>query len=82
MTGFLSVVCRSGFQFFNALISLLVLSVSLCCFWFFCWIWFGLVWFGLVFLGPHAQHVEVLGVESELQLLAYATATAAATPDP
>ena len=34
------------------------------------------------FLGPHPWHVEVprLGVESELQLLAYATATA--TPDP
>ena len=34
-----------------------------------------------VFLGPHPQHMEVprLGVESELQLLAYATATA--TPD-
>ena len=33
-------------------------------------------------LGPHPQHMEVprLGVESELQLLAYATATA--TPDP
>ena len=32
-----------------------------------------------VFLGPHPRHMEVprLGVESELQLLAYATATAA-----
>ena len=31
-----------------------------------------------IFLGPHPQHMEVpgLGVESELQLLAYATATA------
>ena len=30
------------------------------------------------FLGPHPQHIEVPrpGVESELQLLAYATATA------
>ena len=36
---------------------------------------------GGVFLGPHLQHTEVprLGVESELQLLAYTTATA--TPD-
>ena len=35
-----------------------------------------------VFLGLHPQHMEVLrlGVESELLLLAYATATA--TPDP
>jgi len=34
------------------------------------------------FLGPHPQHMEVprLGVELELQLLAYTTATA--TPDP
>lgn len=34
------------------------------------------------FLGPHSQHMEVprLGVQSELQPLAYATATA--TPDP
>ena len=33
------------------------------------------------FLGPHLQHMEVsrLGLESELQLLAYITATA--TPD-
>ena len=36
----------------------------------------------LVFLGPHLQHMEVprLGVESQLQPLAYARATA--TPDP
>ena len=36
----------------------------------------------LPFLGQHPQHMEVprLGVESELQLLAYTTATA--TPDP
>ena len=35
-----------------------------------------------VFLGPHSQHVEVprLGVQSELQLRAYARATA--MPDP
>ena len=34
--------------------------------------------FFLVFLGPHLQHMEVprLGVEVELQLPAYATATA------
>ena len=38
----------------------------------------------LLFLGPHLQHVEVprLGVESELQLLAIATATATAMWDP
>ena len=38
--------------------------------------------FFLVFLGPHPQHMEVprLGVKSELQLLAYASATA--TEDP
>ena len=36
----------------------------------------------VVFLGPHLEHMEVprLGVQSELQLLAYTTA--AATPDP
>ena len=36
-----------------------------------------------VFLGLHSQHMEVprLGVESELRLLAYTTATATATPD-
>ena len=35
-----------------------------------------------VFLGPHLQHMEVprIGVESELQLLAYTTATAMADP--
>ena len=34
------------------------------------------------FLGPHPQHMEVprLGIELELQLLGYTTATA--TPDP
>ena len=34
------------------------------------------------FLGPHLQHMEVprLGVESELHLLAYATATAIHDP--
>ena len=38
--------------------------------------------FFLPLLGPHPQHIEVprLGVESELQLPAYATATA--TQDP
>ena len=38
--------------------------------------------FFFVFLGKNSQHMEVprLGVEPELQLLAYATATA--TPDP
>ena len=36
----------------------------------------------LVFLGPHLQHVEVprLGVERQLQLLAYTTATATLDP--
>ena len=36
----------------------------------------------IVIVGPHLQHMEVprLGVESELALLAYATATA--MPDP
>ena len=36
------------------------------------------------FLGPHLQHMEVprLGVKLELQLPAYATTTATATPDP
>ena len=36
----------------------------------------------LIFLGPQVQHMEVprLGVESELQLLAYATATAMQDP--
>ena len=39
--------------------------------------------FFFVFLGPHPQHMQVprLGVESELQRPAYATATATATPD-
>ena len=38
--------------------------------------------FFLFFLGPHLWHMEVtrLGVKSELQLLAYTTATA--MPDP
>ena len=42
---------------------------------------FGGVVFVFVFLGPRLWHMEVprLGVESELQLLAYSTATA--TPD-
>ena len=37
--------------------------------------------FIFIFLGPNPRHMEVprLGVESELQLLAYTTATA--TPD-
>ena len=37
---------------------------------------------GLIFLGLHQRHMEVpaLGVELELQLLAYTTATA--MPDP
>ena len=36
------------------------------------------VYFFIFFLGPHLQDMEVpgLGVESELQLLAYTTATA------
>ena len=40
------------------------------------------LFFSLVFLGPHPRHMEVPrpGVQSELQLPAYVTATA--TPDP
>ena len=40
------------------------------------------IFFGLVFLGPHLRHMELprLGVELELQLLAYTTVTA--TQDP
>ena len=46
------------------------------------WTSFLFLFFSFFFLGPHPQHTEVprLGVESDLQLLAYATATA--TPDP
>ena len=42
---------------------------------------YGLYYVFFFFLGPHLWHMEVLrlGMESELQLLAYATATA--TPD-
>ena len=45
-----------------------------------------LIWLMFLFLaalGPHLWHMDVprLGVESELQLLAYTTATATATPD-
>ena len=32
------------------------------------------------FLGPHLRHMEVPGLESELQLLAYGTATATLDP--
>ena len=41
------------------------------------------IFLSFVFLGPHPWHMKVprLGVESELQLPAYATATATATPD-
>ena len=48
-------------------------------FFFFSFLFF---FFSLHFLGQQLQHMEVLrlGVKSELQLLAYATATA--TPDP
>ena len=40
--------------------------------------------FFFVFLGPHLQRMDIpgLGVESELQLRAYPTATATATQDP
>ena len=43
---------------------------------------FNYYFFLFCFLGPHPQHMEVsrLGVKSELQLLAYITATA--TQDP
>ena len=44
---------------------------------------FFFLFFLLVFLGLHPWHMEVsrLGVESELQLPPYTTATATATPD-
>ena len=40
------------------------------------------MWSFIYFLGPHLRHIEVLrlGIQSELQLLAYTIATA--TPDP
>ena len=42
------------------------------------------VWRFVLLLGPHPRHMEVprLGVESELQLPAYATATAKAGSEP
>ena len=48
----------------------------------FSFIHFFLFFFNFCFLGPHLWHTEVprLGVESQLQLLAYTTAIA--TPDP
>ena len=47
------------------------------------WVEFYFVLF-FVFLGPYPWHVEVprLGVSSKLQLSAYTTATATATPGP
>ena len=53
-----------------------------------CWVWFLSGWvnlgnpFLIVFLRPHLLHMKVprLGVESELQLQAYTTATAAPNP--
>ena len=44
--------------------------------------WFLKFLFYFCFLGPHLRHMEVprLGVQSELQLLAYATATAMQGP--
>ena len=50
--------------------------------WSFPFFFFFFFFLSFVFFGPHLQHMEVpwLGVESELQLPAYATATA--TPDP
>ena len=43
---------------------------------------FYLFYLFFVFLGPHLQQMEVprLGIESELQLLAYTTATAMQDP--
>ena len=43
-----------------------------------------LLFFSLFFLGPHLQHMEVprLGLELELQLPAYTTATATARSQP
>ena len=47
------------------------------------WQVFFFFFFFFVFLGLFPRHLEVprLGVESELQLSAYTTATATATPD-
>ena len=44
--------------------------------------WFFVCFFFFVFLGPHLRYMEVprLGVESEIQLQVYTTATA--MPDP
>ena len=55
-------------------------SFSFFCFFVFL-VWFGLVWFSC-FLGPHSQHMKVprARVSSELQLLAYTTATATLDP--
>ena len=41
-----------------------------------------MVYLFFVFFGPHLQHMEIprLGVKSELQLLAYTTATAMWNP--
>ena len=45
---------------------------------FYCWAPRDGIFFFFLFLGLHLEHMEVprLGIESELQLLAYATATA------
>jgi len=45
---------------------------------------FSLLFFFFLLLGLHLQHMEVprLGVESELQLLAYTTATAMSESEP
>ena len=45
---------------------------------------FGFFFFFLIFLGPYLQHMEVprIAVKSELQLPAYATATAIQDPSP
>ena len=54
--------------------------ITCTCFYFHMWIFFFsfLFFFFLLFLGLHPWHMEVsrLGIKSELQLLAYATATA------
>ena len=65
---FLTVVFGINLSFSLSLPPALPLSLSL--------------FLSLSFLGPHVQHMEVprLGVESELQLPAYATATATQGP--
>ena len=54
------------------------MTVAVCFYYFYLFIYF----YYYFFLEPYLQHMEVprLGVESELKLLAYATATATRDP--